>query len=167
MKVLPLPTQARLKEVLDYNEDTGVFRWKKKTSKNSNVKIGQVAGTKELYIIIKIEKINYKAHRLAYMYVTGEDPGELDIDHDDKNKHNNAFSNLRKATRGQNKSNTNSYKNNKVGIKGVRKKGNRYKAQISKNGKSHYLGSYKTPEAAHKAYCEAADKYHGEFANYG
>ena len=160
----PLPTQERLKEVLDYNEDTGVFRWK--VSGNGRT-LGKVAGERSVYIIITIDKQKYRAQRLAWMYVTGEDPLQLEIDHEDENKHNNAFSNLRKATRGQNKSNQGARKDNRLGIKGVCKMGNRYKAQIRKNGKTYHIGNYATPEEAHKAYCEEADKIYGEFANYG
>ena len=167
MKVLPLPSQARLKELLDYNEETGEFIWKKKSSISCRYKIGDIAGKRSKYIHIKVDKIYYQAHRLAWMYMTGEDPGETQIDHFDENKHNNAFINLRKATHGQNKSNQGARKHNKLGIKGVYKVKTRYRASITIDRKQIHLGSYATPEEAHKAYCEAADKYHGEFANYG
>ena len=101
------------------------------------------------------------------MYMTGEDPGELEIDHDDQNGYNNSFRNLRKATRPQNANNRGVQSNNKIGLKGVFKKYNRYYAQIHKNGKKIHLGTYDTAEEAHKAYCEAADQYFGRFANYG
>ncbi len=165
MKVLPLPSQERLKELLDYNPSTGVFTWKVRPSRS--VKIGDVAGKTNTYIQIRIDWVSYQAHRLAWMYMTGEDPGETQIDHFDENKHNNAFINLRKATHGQNKSNQGARKHNKTGKKGVYKVKNRYRAAITSNGKVIRLGSYKTLEEAHKAYCEAADKYHGEFANHG
>ena len=167
MKAIPLPTQARLKELLDYNEETGEFRWKKKSSITCNYKIGDIAGKRSRYIQIKVDKITYQAHRLAWMYMTGEDPGELDIDHDDNNKHNNAFINLRKATNGQNKMNAKTRKNNKLGIKGVYKVKNKYWASIMVEGKKIRMGSYNTADEAHKAYCDAADKYHGEYANHG
>lgn len=168
MKYLPLPSQARLKELFDYNEDTGVFRWKKRANNKSRVTIGDIAGCSDgKYIRLSVDGKKYAAQRLAWMYMTGEDPGELEIDHKDEKKLNNAFSNLRKATSGQNRSNQGARKPNKLGIKGVKKKGNIYEARIKKNGKTRHLGCYKTPEEAHKAYCEAADKYFGEFANYG
>ena len=165
MKHLPLPSQARLKEVLDYNKDTGVFRWKNPPSRR--MKPGDKAGTKQDYIRIFVDKTLYQAQRLAWLYMTGEDPGEYQIDHRDENKYNNAFSNLRKATSSTNKMNVKTPKYNSTGYKGVQKQKNRYIAHIGKNGKKYHLGSYKTPEEAHKAYCEAADKYFGEFANYG
>ena len=164
MKHLALPSQARLKELLDYNEETGVFRWK---AKLSGVRVGDIAGSKNTYSQIKVDTIPYLAHRLAWRYVTGEDPGEFDIDHDDRNKHNNSFINLRKATKSENISNSGLRKDNKLGIKGVQQQGNRYVARIRKNGKRHYLGSYKTPEEAQEAYKAAALELHGEYANYG
>ena len=166
MYFLPLPSQERLKELFNYNEETGEFIRKIQTS--SNAKIGDIAGYKKVdYVSINVGGIAYQAHRLAWMYVTGEDPGELQIDHRDENKHNNKFNNLRKATGGQNKSNSGAHKDNKLGLKGVSKDRNRYRAQISKNGKVYRIGSYDTPEEAHRAYKEAADKLHGEYANYG
>lgn len=39
-----------------------------------------------------------------------------------------------------------------------------WRARIAKDGRSHILGYFDTPEAAHAAYVAAAHKYHGEFA---
>ncbi len=165
MYFLPLPSQERLKEILDYNEETGEFRWKVRPA--HRIHIGDIAGSKKLYIMIVVDGITYMAQRLAWMYITGEDPGELQIDHKDNNEHNNKFNNLRKASPPQNKSNQGARKDSKLGLKGVQQIGNRYRVQIQKNGKRHHIGVYDTPEEAHKAYCEAADKLHGEYANYG
>ena len=164
MNVLPLPSQERLKEALDYNPETGVFRWKKPSGKK--MKPGDIAGNNEVYKHIKIDGVNYKAHRLAWMYMTGEDPLETKIDHDDRNPSNIRFSNLRKASDSENVFNSPVRSNNQLGIKGVYKKGNRYSAQITINYKSIRLGYFDTPEEAYRAYCDAADEYHGEFAYY-
>lgn len=162
MKYLPLPSQAYLKKHLDYDLDTGLFRWK--TTPKAAIKVGDIAGTKKQYIVIGIDGSKYLAHRLAWMYVTGEDPGQSDIDHDDTNKHNNAFSNLRLASKSQNQWNKRVSTNNKLGLKGVYKQGNSYRAAIWKNGKKYGLGSHKTAEEAYQAYCDAATKLHGEFS---
>lgn len=161
----PLPSQERLKELFNYNEETGDLIWKVKPSKRT--KAGDIAGSKEEYIKIRIEGKAYRAHRLIWRYMTGEDPGELEIDHKDENKYNNAFINLRKATNGQQQGNRSVRKDNKVRLKGVCKVRNKYRAQIRCNGKHMHLGYYPTKEEAHKAYCEAADKLHGDFKNYG
>ena len=166
MKVIPLPSQERLKELFDYDKDTGLFIRIKKSSISSNDILGDIAGCRRKYIMISVDGRQYCAQRLAWMYATGEDPGELEVDHDDKNKHNNAFGNLRKATKSQNQGNRGSTKANKVGLKGVIKRKNRYIAQIAVKGKKKHLGCFQTKEEAHKAYCDAADKYHGRFASY-
>lgn len=169
MKVIPLPSQERLKELFDYNPDTGVFTYKVKTCKK--VRVGSLAGYKNgRNISIVIDRIKYKAHRLAWMYMTGDDPEDYIIDHRDRNAYNNRFSNLRKATQKQNARNRTTNACNVLGLKGVKLVNgckNRYEASITADSKVIYLGAFKTPEEAHQAYCEAADKYHGEFACYG
>ena len=42
-----------------------------------------------------------------------------------------------------------------------------YFARIRVDGKYLYLGSFSNPEEAHNAYCDAAIKYYGKFANFG
>lgn len=90
------------------------------------------------------------------------------VDHIDNDPLNNQRSNLRIATHRQNVKNRKRHRNNKSGFKGVyyNKRAKRYHAQIRVGGKHIYLGLHDTPEEAHEAYCEAADKYHGEFARY-
>jgi hypothetical protein len=71
-KISPL-TQTELKEYLHYNPDTGVFTWKKSTSKR--MKVGSVAGSHYSGTIgIVINKKPYRANRLAWLYMTGEWP---------------------------------------------------------------------------------------------
>ena len=164
MKALPLPSQERLKELFDYNPKNGVFTYKVKTA--IGVKVGTEAGCKRKYRLINVDRIKYRAHRLAWMYMTGEDPGDYQIDHYDKNPLNNKFISLRKATNSQNTRNKDKLINNTSGYKGVTKRRGGYLSKIKHEGRSIYLGDFKTAEEAHKAYCEAADKYHKEFASY-
>lgn len=93
--------------------------------------------------------------------------GEV-VDHIDGDSLNNCRSNLRLATHQQNTRNRCRHKNNKSGFKGVYKdsrSGRRgWRAQITLDGKIIRLGTFKTPELAHQAYCEAAVRLHGEFA---
>lgn len=90
-------------------------------------------------------------------------------DHRDNNPLNNRRENLRLATYNENARNRRIARNNSTGYKGVsyRKDRCRWIAYIAVNGKKIHLGFFDTPEDAHKAYCEASDKYFGEFANYG
>ena len=86
----------RLRELLSYDPDTGLFRWSKnKGSKDA----GELAGcvSPKGYILIGIDGCLYLAHRLAWLYVHGEFP-EKDIDHRDQDKSNNRICNLRLAT---------------------------------------------------------------------
>lgn len=86
------------------------------------------------------------------------------VDHIDRNPLNNKRGNLRLATSAQNAANRAVQSNNKLGVKGVRKHGSGYEANVCANGKSVYLGIFPTIELAHAAYLEAAKKLHGEFA---
>jgi hypothetical protein len=85
-------------------------------------------------------------------------------DHKNMNRlDNRRFGNLRLANNSQNAQNTRIRPANTSGFKGVCKKGNRWVAQIGRNSKRECLGYFLTPEEAHKAYCEAAELFHGEF----
>ena len=67
-------THDKLKEYLEYNPDTGEFRWLKPPSKR--VRSGGIAGTMDGYgaTIIKLQNKIYKANRLAWFYMTGAWP---------------------------------------------------------------------------------------------
>jgi hypothetical protein len=95
-------------------------------------------------------------------------PTEM-VDHIDGNPLNNRRSNLRLATHADNMKNRRKHSNNKSGFKGVRQRKNRpgWVAEIRVDGKYTHLGTFDTPELAHEAYCKAAEKHHGEFANFG
>ena len=75
-------TQDRLKELLHYDPDTGVFTWIQKPAPRGRAIIGSVAGglKQHGYITIGINQREYYAHRLAWLYVYGEWP-EDQIDH--------------------------------------------------------------------------------------
>lgn len=154
-------SQSQLKEVLHYNEETGIFVWKKCPTSKSRVKIGAVAGSKisKGYIVISIFHVRYLAHHLAWFYVYGEWPFE--IDHKDRVSSNNRIKNLRLATRTQNNANIKT----KSKFKGVfRASKNSYRASIQCNGIVYPLGHFDAPEKAHAAYLVAAKKHFGEFA---
>jgi len=93
-------------------------------------------------------------------------PAGITIDHINGNGLDNRRENLRLAGRGQNQCNRGKQSNNTSGFKGVtwHKNLNKWEAGISISGKRYHVGFYKTPEAAARAYDDAAKKYHGEFA---
>ena len=161
-------TQKKLKELLEYNEKTGVFRWK--VYKSSNSQKGDIAGTinKDGYVIIQIDGKRYKAHRLVFLYMIGTFPKEQ-VDHLNHTKDENRWCNLREVTSSENQRNRSISKNNTSGTIGVRwsKKDKRWIAYIRVNYKKNiYLGSFKNKKEAIKARKEAEIKY-GFHKNHG
>jgi hypothetical protein len=152
-------TAERLRSLLSYNPETGIFTWR---VRRGRILAGTVTGGigSHGYVEIRVDYRLYLAHRLAWLYMTGEWPKET-IDHRDLDRTNNRWRNLREATFGQN--NTNRRARGAQGLKGVTKNRRAYVAQIQVAGRNRYLGSFATPEAAHAAYV-AASSAHGEFA---
>ena len=154
----------RLREVLDYSGDTGIFRWKIK--KSWRTKIGDIAGYVGTrgYRRISIDNTEYYEHLLAWYISTGSIPNDQ-IDHINKIRGDNRISNLREADNSENINNCNKYKTNKSGYKGVswRKKDKKWVAQIQINKKKFHLGLFATPLEASRKYEETAKRTHGEF----
>lgn len=117
------------------------------------------------YLCFTLDGRRYKAHRLAWLYMTGDWP-PFDVDHVNMVKSDNRFANLRLATRSQNRANTPRRADNTSGFKGVvrGRRAGTWAAQSMKDGKRVHLGTYDTPEAAHQAYCEAATILFDKFA---
>ncbi len=87
-----------------------------------------------------------------------------EVDHINQDRLDNRRNNLRIATRSQNKMNCGKPRDNTSGYRGVAKDRNKWRSQIQVNGELIHLGCFDTPEEASDAYCEAAEKYFGEFA---
>jgi HNH endonuclease/AP2 domain len=155
-------SNERLKELLNYDAETGIFIWIIK--RRGNVNIGSVAGGKKPdgYIHIKLDGKTYKAHRLSWLYVYGKFP-EKGLDHINEVKDDNRIVNLRLATDQENMQNISSPRiNNKSGYYGVswNKKTNKWVAQIQINGKKKCLGFFKTIEEAYDVYKNAKRELH-------
>ena len=157
----PLLTAMRLRELLSYDPETGVFTRLVKAAQR--VRVGDIAGHKAPtgYWVIKIDNVSYRAHRLAWFYMTEAWPA-ADIDHIDGNKANNRIANLRDVTRSVNVQNAKRARSsNKSGFLGVSQHESGFQAAIrTENGKRHYLGTYQTPELAHAAYLSAKRVMH-------
>ncbi|WP_318761860.1 HNH endonuclease [Aminobacter niigataensis] len=153
-------SQRELKELLHYDPKTGIFT---SMVQRSVQPAGAIAGTvdDDGYIRISIRGGKYRAHRLAFLYMTGSFP-DREVDHRDRVRTNNAWSNLRTATPSQNGANKAS--SSSAGLKGVQSTKSAFVARIKHNGVRKYLGSFQTAEQAHLAYCRAANDLHGEFA---
>ena len=152
-------TQERLKELLEYNKNTGIFYWR--INKQSR-KAGTVAGhiNKYGYVRIMLDKRQYQAHRLAWLYCYGSFPVEQ-IDHINHNKSDNRICNLREASEVDNHKNRPKQLNNTSGCTGVSwyKPTSKWGAYIQVNGKSITLGYFSSFTEAVKARKEAEIKY--------
>ena len=155
-------TQARLKEMLHFDPNSGIFTWL--VDRPPKVSAGQIAGTTKGtkgYRLIVIDSDTFRAHRLAWLYVTGTFP-KSQIDHINGNRDDNRLTNLREATSAENRQNNGMYRSNTSGFAGVtwhvaRKK---WRSQIQVDGKNMGLGYFDTPDAAQLAYLEAKAKFH-------
>ena len=145
---------------LSYDPETGIFT---RRVLRGGQKPGTIAGTLHWkgYIYIRLGNKKYYAHRLAFLYMTGSIPEQ--IDHIDCVRHNNRWSNLRAADGFLNAQ-------NRKRIKGVTKligatpKHGRFSSQIGitvmgKKKKIH-LGMFDTAYEAHLAYIDAKRALH-------
>jgi hypothetical protein len=142
-KIMDEITQEELKEMLNYDADTGLFTWVKKRNR---IKVGGVAGCIDKvngYRVIKINGKLYRAHRLAFLYMTGKFPTD-DTDHINHDRSDNRFVNLRKVTHSENLRNSSLSSNNTSGFTGVfwDKARNKWKANININGRLKHLGLF-------------------------
>ena len=143
--------EQRLKELLNYNPDTGIFTWKIKYCRK--VTIGSIAGHKVIgrkdYTQIRIDSVLYSAHRLAWFYIYSEWP-DYEIDHVNRNKSDNRIVNLRLSCPGPQQFNTGIFSHNSSGFKGVswHKATKTWRAYIQIKGKFIGLGYFKNIDDA-------------------
>lgn len=150
-------TASELRNILSYDPTTGEFRWRR-ASKRLAGRTNCSTGYRE----IQIGRRLYGAHRLAWLYMKGEWP-PFQIDHDNLQKTDNRWSNLRDATPGQNSANT---PKRRSGLKGVtlHKTTGKYQAQIKTRNINFYLGLFEDEASAHAAYMKKAIELFGNFA---
>jgi len=157
-------TAERLRELLDYDPDTGKFY---RRTRHGGTRVGRETGTvstSDGYIRISVDNKRLKAHRLAWLHVHGEWP--VEIDHINMVRADNRLCNLRNATRCENSYNRTVQKNNKSsGVKGVTwiAKRRKWLAQIGYSRKNKNLGYFDNLEDAARAYREASLTHHGEY----
>jgi hypothetical protein len=152
-------TQERLRDVLSYDPETGIFQWRSRLGGRQRDRVGCWANGR---LLICIDYKTYFAHRLAWFYMIGVWP-EGDIDHIDNNPANNRFNNLRECTRAQNLQNTRKPRRDnkrRNGLIGASRHKNKWIAQMTNNYKTIYLGLFNTAEEAHAAYVAAKRKLH-------
>jgi len=164
-----LPPLDSLREYLHYFPETGDFVWVKRPS--FRVKQGSVAGTTatnkhkrvkhQQHILIRFQGVTFLAHRLAWLFGHGKDPGGKMIDHINGNPLDNRLSNLRLATNAENQWNIRDAQSlSKSGTRGAyrHKQTGNWIAEISVNGKKRHLGVFSTQSEAAAAYEQAASQ---------
>lgn len=169
----PLPSQRYLLRISRYERKTGFIFWRRRpdTTKanrifNSNFS-GKIAGTTMPggYVVIEISGVSFKASRLIWKMVTGRSPPDY-IDHDDRDKSNNRWTNLRAATQQQNSFNARLPRNTSGhrGVSFIRAHG-KFRAAVNVDGKKKHIGYFDTAKAAGVAASDVILRTRGEFAS--
>lgn len=158
-------TQERLKTLLHYDPDTGVFTY---ACARPKVRVGAEAGHTHAghgYRQIKIDGKLYLAHRLAWLYVYGEWPTEL-LDHVNRNRVDNRLCNLRSSDKYLNRQNTGTPVNSTSGAKGVtwNRTLEKWHARISLKGRRYHVGWFYDKESAIAARQRAETELHAHKA---
>lgn len=169
----PTFTADRLRELLHYDRETGVFTWRADAGRGGRIAAGSIAGGVSGsggYILIWIDGKKRSAHRLAWLYVTGNWPTKW-LDHRNAVRTDNRFSNLREATPAQNNQNIQARRSDcSSGVRGVtwvadRKK---WRAVIVVAGRQRHLGHFDSiteataARAAAKSVAHPFSNPHGE-----
>jgi len=161
------PDLALLNRCLSYDPETGRLTWKERPGRKGTINPGDEAGTpiagghRQIRILGRL----YKAHRIIWLMMTGEEPVGV-VDHINGDPQDNRWENLRLASIAENSRNSRHRTNSASPLKGAsfNNRDKRWVAQITVNRKYHHLGMFDTAEEAHEAYKRAAERLHGEFA---
>ena len=172
-------TQEYARECLNYDPETGIFRWKKRpihhfpsthsaNQSNSHFEDKQAGSIDKIgYLVIVLSQKRHKAHRLAWLMINGNMPKSC-IDHVNGVKTDNRFMNLREATVSQNSRNSKLRSSNSSGHKGVTWSNDRNKwiGRVMIDGKTHQKRFDHIEEAS--SWCKKMrTTHHSEFANHG
>ncbi|CAN7517413.1 HNH endonuclease [Brucella pseudogrignonensis] len=178
MAAKPLPSPEVLRQLLNYDPETGKLFWKERGAEiiaDERIRNSWNSAWAEKEAFTCIAPVGYRqgnlmmkrqyAHRVAWAIFYGEWP-ILHIDHINGDRTDNRIENLRQANRNNNQHNQGLRKSNTSGFKGVswNRQCEKWAAWICVGGKQRYLGLHATAEDAHAAYCDAAKRFHGEFA---
>lgn len=152
----------RIRALFDYSPETGEFTRKVKTGRSTVV--GEIVGSpaKNGYLRITVDEVRLYAHRAAFAVMNDSFPVG-DVDHIDGDRQNNAWSNLREATRAQNMQNERKARaGNKSGLAGAHwhAKSGKWTAAVKTDGAKKHLGIFDTAEQAHLAYVSAKRELH-------
>lgn len=158
MKPKPLPPIAELRRMFAVRSDGALIR---KTKVGGGRGPGDLAAVqnRDGYLTVVIKQQRFLAHRVIWAICNGADPGEMDVDHIDRDKSNNRPANLRLATRSQNCANK--------PTQGVhqRKSSGKFQAYVYKDRACIHLGMFDTAEQARAAHAAAKTQLFGEYAH--
>lgn len=168
MSTKKLPSVCRIKELLEYNAETGKITWR--VRRNQYALAGSEAGCisdcrGKSYLRIRVDDVMIMAHWVAWAIYHGEWL-TTGIDHIDGNGLNNIITNLRSAPQSINNKNAAIRKDNKTGVSGVTTRGSRFIPNIRVDGKQIWLGSFSTLREAAKVRRDALLS-HGFHENHG
>ena len=153
-------TAKRLRELLDYDKETGEFQWR---ISRGSAKAGDIAGSGNAlsYAVIRVDRESYLAHRMAWLHVYGEWPDD-EIDHINGIQNDNRIENLRAATHAENGQNLPIRSNNTSKHTGVcwHKRRRKWQSRIVVNGVARYLGYFADFDKAVTARIKAKAELH-------
>lgn len=152
-------TAARLRETLHYDPETGIFT---RLTSTGGVRSGTRTGSvnSDGYLDIRVGGQLFRAHRLAWLYMTSEWPRGV-IDHRNHDKTDNRYVNLRDVTHAVNLQNQSRARiDSSTGVLGVIRSGPNFRAEITVDGRSRHIGSFPTMEQASAAYWAAKAQLH-------
>ena len=158
---MKLLSHAEVIAAITYDPSTGLF-----TKPGGLPEAGKP--DRKGYMMISVRSQSYRAHRLAWFYMTGKWPDEQ-IDHINCVPSDNRWENLRLCTRSQNNHNQPIRKNNRSGVKGVHfnPKAGKWHGQVCLNYRIHHVGMFDDLEEAARAVRAKREELHGIFANHG
>lgn len=154
-------TADRLRQLVHYDPETGKFT--RRVSLSNAVKVGDEAGRhlKSGYYFFWVDGKRYAAHRLAWLYIHGQWP--VEIDHRNGIRSDNRIDNLRDVDNSTNSENLRACRSDsKSGLLGVGwcKHHRKWKARIRVKGRLKHIKYCDTPEEAHAAYIAAKRELH-------
>lgn len=160
MKLRESATAERIRELLRYDPEGGGFVWLKPRS--AGVRAGDSAGcgVQQGYVQIAVDGVRYRAHRLAWLWMTGHWPSGV-IDHINADTGDNRWANLRDVSKSVNQQNQRrAYASSTTGFMGVSPEGRKFKARIRVGGERLYLGLFPTAQLAYEAYLAVKRQFH-------
>jgi hypothetical protein len=160
------PTQKELKEIF-YFDGTHLI-WKESAAKKVKNKIAGSFNKSTGYWIVIFNYKNYLYHRILWIFLNGEIPEGMELDHINHDKLDNRIENLRLVSHAENNRNASIHKNSTSGVPGVswHKHIKKWYARIHINKKRIHLGYFNNKADAYVVYKAACRKY-GYHANHG